>query len=48
MDKISLKELRKLLLRYHISESIESVQHFRIPEQKGKCKTKKLKLEEQQ
>lgn len=46
MDKISLEELKKLLLRYHISESIESEQHFRIPEQTSKCKIKKLKKEE--
>lgn len=46
MDKISLKELKKLLLRYHISESIESEQYFRIPEQTSKCKTKKLAKEE--
>ena len=42
MDKMSLKELKKLLLRYHICESIESEQQFRIPEHKSKVKTKKL------
>ena len=46
MDKMSLKELRKLLLRYHLSESIETEQRFRIPEQTSKCKTKKLTKEE--
>ena len=46
MDKISLKELKKLLLRYHISESIETEQQFRIPEQTTKCKTRKLTKEE--
>lgn len=48
MDKMSLKELKKLLLRYHICESIDSVQQFRIPEQKHKIKTKKLIKEETQ
>ena len=48
MDKMELKELKKLLLRYHICESIEVEQHFRIPEQKCKNKTKKLVKEEQQ
>ena len=48
MDKMELKELKKLLLRYHICESIETEQHFRIPEQKCKNKTKKLVKEEQQ
>ena len=47
MDKMSLKELKKLLLRYHICESINSVQQFRIPEQNHKIKTKKLIKEEQ-
>ena len=47
MDKMSLKELKKLLLRYHICETIESTQQFRIPEQKQKNKTKKLVKEEQ-
>lgn len=47
MDKMSLKELKKLLLRYHICETIESTQQFRIPEQKQKNKTKKLIKEEQ-
>ena len=42
MDKMSSKELEKLLLRFHICESIESEQQFRIPEHKSKVKTKKL------
>jgi len=46
MDKMELKELRKLLLSYHISESIEIEQQFRIPEEISKCKTKKLSKEE--
>lgn len=42
MDKMSSKELEKLLLRFHVCESIESEQQFRIPEHNSKSKTKKL------
>ena len=45
MDKMSLKELKKLLLRYRLSESLEEEQNFRIPEQKTVFKVRKLEKE---
>ena len=42
MDKISLKELKKLLLRYQISESLEEEQNFKLPKENTIFKTRKL------
>lgn len=47
MDKMSLKELKKLLLRYRLSESLEEEQTFKLPQQNTTFKTKKLLKEPQ-
>lgn len=42
MDKMTLQEIRQLLLRYKISQALEETQTFNIPGEKTKPKTREL------
>lgn len=48
MDEISLKQLKELLLRFKISQSLEDEQHFEIPnKEKSSSKKRSLRKEKQ-